>query len=286
MELMGPTPAKSLRASAVVINRTAANDVAWVERLQASKERLKQQEVGTQAEAGVQAVAGSGPAAQGSVPSEVAAPSTGGAEPGSSSTTEATVEATTAEASVRDVGQADADEVMEEVLPAAGQEAAQPGPPRPQQDLPVEPAATVEGGVVEPPPVVLEEEVPAVEGPAPTKGSTPAMVDLTLDDSPLDKGKQLVGVEEVEAVDQASPLATVDGAGAAAQAGPSAGPESGPARPSSEWPDLAALALVRAEEKIPRWGGPSLEFRDASNPGVDPVFVLNDKDEVHHWEYL
>jgi hypothetical protein len=27
-ELMGPTPAKSLRASAVVINRTAADDAA------------------------------------------------------------------------------------------------------------------------------------------------------------------------------------------------------------------------------------------------------------------
>jgi hypothetical protein len=29
-------------------------------------------------------------------------------------------------------------------------------------------------------------------------------------------------------------------------------------------------------------GGPSLEFKDASNPGTDPVFALNDRDEVHH----
>jgi hypothetical protein len=41
-ELMGPTPAKSLRASAVIINRTAAHDAAWIERLQAAKERQKQ----------------------------------------------------------------------------------------------------------------------------------------------------------------------------------------------------------------------------------------------------
>jgi hypothetical protein len=74
--------------------------------------------------------------------------------------------------------------------------------------------------------------------------------------------------------------------GAAGEAGPSTGLENAPAGPSSEWSDLAALALVRAEEEIPRWGGPSLEFRDASNPSADPVFALNDRDEVHHWEYL
>jgi hypothetical protein len=178
------------------------------------------------------------------------------------------------------------DVVMEGVLPVVGQEAAQPVESQPQQDPPAKLAATVEGGVVEPPPVVLEEEVLAVEGPAPVEGSMPAMVDLTLDDSPLDKGKQVVGVEGVEAVDQAGPSAVVGEAGAAGQAGPSAGPKSAPAGPSSEWPDLAVLALVRAEEEIPCWRGPSLEFRDASNPCADPVVALNDADEVHHWEYL
>jgi hypothetical protein len=33
-------------------------------------------------------------------------------------------------------------------------------------------------------------------------------------------------------------------------------------------------------------GGPSLQFRDAANPDAEPIFVLNDKDEVHRWEYL
>jgi hypothetical protein len=175
---------------------------------------------------------------------------------------------------------------MVEVPPEAGQEAAQPEVLQPQQDPPAEPAAEVEGGAVVPPPVVPEEEVPATEGPAPVEGSTPAMVDLTLDDSPIDKGKQVVGVEEVEALDQAGPCAAGEGAEAAGQAGPFAGPESTPAGPSSGWPDLAALALVRAAEELPRWGESPLEFRDTSNPGAEPVFALNDGDEVHHWAYL
>jgi hypothetical protein len=46
------------------------------------------------------------------------------------------------------------------------------------------------------------------------------------------------------------------------------------------------LALVRAEEELPRWGRSTLEFRDASNLGAEPFFALDDKDEVQHWEYL
>jgi hypothetical protein len=30
----------------------------------------------------------------------------------------------------------------------------------------------------------------------------------------------------------------------------------------------------------------TLEFRDTSNPSAEPFFALDDKDEVHHWEYL
>jgi hypothetical protein len=83
---------------------------------------------------------------------EVVAPSTGEAELRPSSTAEAAVEATTAEASVRDAEWADADVAMEEVPPAVGQEAAQAGEQQPQQDPPAEPAATVDGRAVEPPP--------------------------------------------------------------------------------------------------------------------------------------
>jgi hypothetical protein len=39
------------------------------------------------------------------------------------------------------------------------------------------------------------------------------------------------------------------------------------------------LALVRAEEELPRWGRLTLEFRDASNPSAEPFFALDDKDE-------
>jgi hypothetical protein len=48
----------------------------------------------------------------------------------------------------------------------------------------------------------------------------------------------------------------------------------------SSWPDIAALAIARAETEIPRWGGASLQFRDAANPDAEPIFILNDKDEV------
>jgi hypothetical protein len=153
---------------------------------------------------------------------------------------------------------------MEEVPPAAGQEVAQAGEPQPQQDPPAEPAATVEGGVVEPPPEAPEEEVSVVEGPAPevpvVEGLTPAeesapvAVDLTLNDSPLDKRKQVVGVEGGEAMDQAGASVAINEAGAAGEAGPSAGPEDTPAGSSSSWPDITALALARVEAEIPRWG--------------------------------
>jgi hypothetical protein len=73
---------------------------------------------------GASGAAGSDPTTQGPGPAEVVAPSTGKAEPRPSSTIDATVEATTAEASARDAERADTDVAMEEVPPAAGQEAA------------------------------------------------------------------------------------------------------------------------------------------------------------------
>jgi hypothetical protein len=51
---------------------------------------------------------------------------------------------------------------------------------------------------------------------------------------------------------------------------------------SGGWPDFAELALVRAEEELPRWGQSTLEFRDAANPDTEPFFALDDKDEVQH----
>jgi hypothetical protein len=46
------------------------------------------------------------------------------------------------------------------------------------------------------------------------------------------------------------------------------------------------LALVRAEEELLCWGLSTLEFRDAANLDAEPFFALDDKDEVHHWEYI
>jgi hypothetical protein len=95
------------------------------------------------------------------------------------------------------------------------------------------------------------------------------VIDLTLDDSPTDKGKQAANVEAAEALDQAGTSMALGGDQAEASAG---------------WPDFTELALVRAEEELPRWGRLTLEFRDASNPSAAPFFALDDKDEVHHWE--
>jgi hypothetical protein len=66
------------------------------------------------------------------------------------------------------------------------------------------------------------------------------------------------------------------------EADPSVAPESDLAEAPAAWSDLAELALVRAEEELPRWGRSALEFRDAANPSVEPVFALDDRDEVHH----
>jgi hypothetical protein len=109
--------------------------------------------------------------------------------------------------------------------------------------------------------------VPAVEVPALPQGSTPALIDLTADDSLADKGKQEVDVETAEASDRAGTSAALGGDQAEA---------------SARWPDFTRLALVWAEEELPRWGRSTLEFRDTSNPSVEPFFTLDDKDEVQH----
>jgi hypothetical protein len=205
-------------------------------------------------------------------------PGAGGSEPRSIATTQATVEAAEAETSVRDAGWADVEESREvvEAPPEAGQEAAQPESrpareePQPQQDRPTEQAVEAERGVVVPPSIV-QAVVPTVETPAPPQGSTPAVIDLTVDDPPSDKGKQKADVETVDASDRP---------------GTSAALGDDLAKASARWPDYAGLALVRAEEELPRWGRSTLKFRDASNPSAEPFFALDDKDEVQHWEFV
>jgi hypothetical protein len=83
-------------------------------------------------------------------------PGTSGSEPGSTATTQATVEAAEAETSIHDAGWADVEKAKEvvEAPPEAGQEAAWPEEPQPQQDRPAELAVEVERGVVTPPPIV------------------------------------------------------------------------------------------------------------------------------------
>jgi hypothetical protein len=97
------------------------------------------------------------------------------------------------------------------------------------------------------------------------------MIDLMLDDSPSDKGKQKADVEMVDASDWP---------------GTSTAPDGDTAETSGGWPNFVKLALVRAKEELPRWGRSTLEFRDAANPDAEPFFALDDKDEVQHWEYV
>jgi hypothetical protein len=97
------------------------------------------------------------------------------------------------------------------------------------------------------------------------------VIDLTVDDPPSSKGKQKANVETIDAPDRPSTSAVLGDDLAEA---------------SARWPDYAGLALVRAEEELPRWGRSTLEFRDASNPSAEPFFALDDKDEVQHWEFI
>jgi hypothetical protein len=115
-----------------------------------------------------------------------------------------TVEAAEADTSIHDAGRADAEKSKEvvEVPLEARQEAAPSEEPQLQQDRPTEPAIEAEREAVVPPSVV-QAVVPVVEAPALPQGSTPALVDLTLDDSPADKGKQATDVEAAEALDGA-----------------------------------------------------------------------------------
>jgi hypothetical protein len=114
---------------------------------------------------------------------------------------------------------------------------------------------------------IVQAVVPAVEAPAPPQGSTSALIDLTVDGSPSDKGKQKADVEMAEVSDRPGTSAVLGDDLAEA---------------SAKWPDYAGLALVWAEEELPHWGRSTLEFRDTSNPSVEPFFTLDDKDEVQH----
>jgi hypothetical protein len=124
--------------------------------------------------------------------------------------------------------------------------------------------------VAMPPPNVQAEAL--TDGrPVLRQGSTPAVIDLTVDDPPFNKRKQKADVKMVDAPDRPRTFIV---------------PEDDMAEAFAKWPDFAELALVRAEEELPRWGRLTLEFRDAANPNTEPFFALDDKDEVRHWEYI
>jgi hypothetical protein len=104
------------------------------------------------------------------------------------------------------------------------------------------------------PPPNAQVEAPVGGAPFLPQGSTPTVIDLSSDDTPTDKGKQKMDVE------------TVDAAG---QPGTSVASDDDMAEASARWPNFAELALMRAEEELPRWGRSPLVFRDAANPDAE-----------------
>jgi hypothetical protein len=117
------------------------------------------------------------------------------------------------------------------------------------------------------PPPNVQVLVSTDERPAPPQGSILAVIDLTVDDPPSNKGKQKADVEMVDAPDR--PGTSVTSGDDVAEA-------------SARWPDFAGLVLARVEEELPRWGRSTLEFRDTSDPSAKPFFALDDKDGVQH----
>jgi hypothetical protein len=135
VELAALTPVKALKSGAAMMMRTPTDEAAWVMRYQATTEWLRTREATAKAGASAQEVAGLGDAPRESELIEAAlggarldVPGVGGSEPGSSATTQATIEAAEAKTSVRDVGRADVEESREvvEAPPEAGKEATQP----------------------------------------------------------------------------------------------------------------------------------------------------------------
>jgi hypothetical protein len=151
-----------------------------------------------------------------------------------------TVEAGEAAAFAHDTGQADAEETRNmgetlrdagregEVLPGLQTEREEPPqqppqqrqeerPPHPQPEAkqlelgqPKGPVGKTEREVVMPP-LDAQVEVPASGGPLPPQGSTSAVIDLTFDDSPSNKGKQKADVKMVDASDRPRTSVAPDG---------------------------------------------------------------------------
>jgi hypothetical protein len=121
------------------------------------------------------------------------------------------------------------------------------------------------------PPPNMQAVAPIDGRPVSPQGSTLAVINLTVDDPPSNKGKQKADVEMVDAPNRPETSVML---------------EDDMAEASARWSDFAGLVLARAEEELPRWGRSTLEFRDVANPNAKPFFALDDKDEVQHWEYV
>jgi hypothetical protein len=83
----------------------------------------------------------------------------------------------------------------------------------------------------------VQAVAPTDERLAPPQGSILAVIDLTIDDPPSNKGKQKADVEMVDAPDR--PSTSVTSGDDVAEA-------------SARWLDFAGLVIARVEEELPR----------------------------------
>jgi hypothetical protein len=199
------TPVKALKYGAALMMWTPADDTTWVAKYQATMERLKTKEAAAKAGASAREVARVGDATREPEPVEAApgcarldVPGIGGPEPRSTTRTLETVKAGKAKTSIHDARWADVEKIkgVVEAPSDAGKEEEQPElqpereEPRPQlqQDYLEKQAVEAERGVAMPPPNV--QAVAQTDGRlVPPQGSTLAVIDLTVDDPPSDKGK-------------------------------------------------------------------------------------------------
>jgi hypothetical protein len=116
------TPVKALKSGAALIMWTPTDAATWVTKYQAALERLKTKVATAKAGASAQEVTRVGDVVRETEPVEAASggarldvPGVGGPEPGSTTRTQATIEAGEAETSIRDVGRADVEKSREVV---------------------------------------------------------------------------------------------------------------------------------------------------------------------------
>lgn len=111
------------------------------------------------------------------------------------------------------------------------------------------------------------------QGPPPTPGLTLGAIVVPSDDSPIDKGKRKE--EDIEMTETASDVLFLTLVGWVV----------GIEGTSSMGRSLAEVVRERVARELPSWGEDVLQLKDPTDPSAEPLFELNDPEEVNHWEH-